>query len=304
MESTSQDNYLWTDQKCPICDTVSARRIGKRGGRAHREGLGVETDIWSCDSCGLIFPNPMPFPKAGLSQHYEVDADDYFSNHDKGVRLEGAMRLIAEAEKMLGRTGRLLDVGVGRGEILVAANDRGWNVSGIEPSDRFADYAERLTGARIWRKPVEECDLPNEEFDVVILAAVLEHLYQPDAIMKKLSASMVKGGLLFVDVPNEKGLFFRVGNAYQKIRGRDWCVNLAPTFSPFHVFGFGPRSLKKLLKKYGLEPRRWTVYGGTSLVPARGGIAGAIERAGAKVVTAISNVGEMGTYIETWAVKK
>src|SRR5215208_4427737 len=38
---------------------------------------------------------------------------------------------------------------------------------------------------------------------------------------------------------------------------RDWCVNLAPTFEPFHVFGFRPKSLKKLLVKHGLVPKFW-----------------------------------------------
>ena len=66
---------------------------------------------------------------------------------------------------------------------------------------------------------------------------------------------MRPGGFVMLDVPNEKGLFFKAGNLYQKARGRRWCVNLAPTFSPFHVFGFSPRSLRKLLAKHGLEPK-------------------------------------------------
>jgi hypothetical protein len=38
------------------------------------------------------------------------------------------------------------------------------------------------------------------------------------------------------------------------------------------------------------------------MVPG-GGAVGAIERLAAHVVTAASNVGQLGTYIETWAVK-
>ncbi len=105
-------------------------------------------------------------------------------------------------------------------------------------------------------------------------------------------------------MPNEHGLFFKVGNAYQKLRGRDWSVNLAPTFAPFHVFGFNPKSLKMLLAKYGLAPKVWKVYGGSSLVSRKGGILGRIEGVASRLVTMISNLGEMGTYIETWAVKK
>jgi len=105
-------------------------------------------------------------------------------------------------------------------------------------------------------------------------------------------------------VPNEEGLYFRIGNLYQKLRWRNWVVNTAPTFSPFHLFGFGPRSLRALLAKHALEPVDWRVYGGRAMVPNRRGVIGAAEQLAAHAVTAISNMGSLGTYIETWAVKK
>ncbi|MBC7900078.1 MAG: class I SAM-dependent methyltransferase [Saprospiraceae bacterium] len=300
----SHDGYRWSEQNCPICEIKPTKYVGKRGGASHRENQGVETEIWACGKCGLIFPNPMPYPIGGLGQHYEVDADQYFQGHDKLGKLDNAAGLVEQAEKLLGRKGRLLDVGVGRGEILIAAKERGWDVEGVEPSESFADYAEKRIGVKIWRQPVEEAEIPEAEFDVVILAAVLEHLYNPDEIMLKISRILKPGGFLYLDVPNEKGLYFRVGNVYQKMRGRKWCVNLAPTFSPFHVFGFGAKSLIAILRKHGFEPKVWTVYGGTSMVSMRGGVFGKLESVASSLITRISNLGNMGTYIETWAVKK
>jgi len=299
-----RDGYVWKAQNCPTCEIAPTKFVGKRGGPSHRENLGVETDIWRCGTCGLIFPNPMPFPVGGLRQHYEVDADDYFQAHDKEGKLAAAVHLITQAEGLLGRLGKLLDVGVGRGELVIAAKERGWDVEGVEPSETFADYAEKHTGIKIWRQPVEDLDLPNDEFDLVVLSAVLEHLYDPDQVIKNLSGALKRGGLLYLDVPNEKGLYFFVGNAYQRLRGRKWCVNLAPTFSPFHVFGFSPGSLKILLRKYGLEPKILNVYGGTSLVPSLGGFMGSLESYASKLVTLISKFGNLGTYVETWAARK
>ena len=298
------DGYIWAAQACPTCGTSEQAFVGKRGGVSHRENLGVECDLWRCKNCSLIFANPMPIPAGGLGQHYDVDADEYFQAHDKQDKLDGAASMIKQAEALLGRKGKLLDVGVGRGEIMIAAKELGWEVEGIEPSETFADYAEKRTGAKIWRQPVEDVDIDENEFDVVILAAVLEHLYNPNEIMAKISRVLKSGGLLYLDVPNEMGLFFRVGNFYQRLRGRRWSVNLSPTFPPFHIFGFSPRSLRTLLNKHGLEPKVWTVYGGKSMVPSRGGMLGRLESQASRVVTAISNLGEMGTYIETWAVKK
>jgi SAM-dependent methyltransferase len=303
-EDEVRDGYIWKVQDCPICRVAPTQYIGKRGGQSHREGLGVECEIWACGKCGLIFANPMPFPVNGLGQHYDVHADSYFEFHDKSEKLENASKLVEQAEKLYGRKGKLLDVGVGRGEIVAAAVESGWQVEGVEPSNTFADYAEKQTGAKIWRQPIEESEIPDNEFDAVILSAVLEHLYNPDEILAKISRVLKTGGLLYLDVPNEVGLVFKIGHYYQRLRGRNWSVNLSPTFPPFHVFGFGPNSLKRLLKKHGFAPKVWTVYAGTSMVPDKGGITGRIESHASKAVTAISNLGEMGTYIETWAVKE
>lgn len=299
-----RDGYIWTSRNCPICGMAPTKYVGKRGGASHRENLGIETEIWACETCEFVFPNPMPFPVGGLAQHYEVDADEYFQTHEKSEKAEGAEKRVKQAESLLGRKGSLLDVGIGRGEILLAAKRNGWGAEGVEPSESFARYAEENVGAKIWRQPIEDADIPKNSFDVVILGAVLEHLYNPDEVMKKISQILKPGGLLYLDVPNEQGLYFRVGNAYNKLRGRDWCVNLAPTFSPFHVSGFGPKSLKALLAKHGLEPKVWTVYPGTSMVSSHGGFVGVLEKLASRIVTKASNVGEMGTYIETWAVKK
>ena len=297
------NGYYWSEQKCPICEIPPARYLGRRGGAAHREHAGVETEIWTCGECGLLFPNPMPVPAGGLDQHYAVEADSYFVGHEKQSKIDNARNLVERAERVRRGKGRLLDVGVGRGEILLAAKQLGWDAEGVEPSEQFADYAEEKTGAPIWRMPIEQADIPENSFDVIILAAVLEHLYDPDAVIAKIAALLKTGGVLYVDVPNEKGLYFRVGNLYQKIRRRDWCVNLAPTFSPYHLFGFNLKALHRLLKKHGLQPVEWEVVGGQSMVAPRQGIVGKLESAASSLVTKLSAYGEMGTYIETWARK-
>ncbi|HEX8491211.1 MAG TPA: class I SAM-dependent methyltransferase [Pyrinomonadaceae bacterium] len=302
-QAVNGNNYRWVEQDCPICEVPPTRKIGRRGGRAHREGLGVECDVWRCGRCGLIFPHPMPVPAGGLEQHYGVLPDDYFQNHDVDTKGASAADMLAHAEKLTGGRGRLLDIGAGRGDLLREAVQAGWTVTGIEPSSSFAEHAARYSGAEIKHEPVERCGFDDGSFDVVILAAVLEHLYNPNETVREIARILRTGGALFVDVPNEEGLYFRVGNLYQKLRRRDWVVNTAPTFSPFHLFGFGPRSLRALLNKHGLEPRDWRVYGGRAMVPSHGGVVGAAEQLAAHAVTALSNMGSLGTYIETWAIK-
>ena len=302
--SPDGDAYYWVPQNCPICETSPSRRMGRRGGAAHRANIGVECEIRRCTRCGLIFPSPMPIPVNGIEQHYGLEADEYFENHPSDRKNLTARDLVAQAEALIGGKGRVLDVGVGRGELLRTANEAQWQVTGIEPSSRFASHAEKLSGVRIYSEPLEQCAFPDGAFDWVILSAVLEHLYNPNETIAEISRILRPGGAVFIDVPNEEGLYFRIGNLYQKLRGRDWVVNVAPTFSPFHVFGFSPRSLRALLLKHGLQPEVWRVYSGRAMVPSRPGLLGTIEGLAARAVTSISKLNEWGTYIETWAIKK
>jgi len=300
----NNDLYRWTPQLCPICELPPETFIGRRGGLAHRENLGVECKIWRCDRCGLVFPNPMPIPVNGVDQHYNMAPDEYFEHHEAGDKAQAALGLLRVAEELSGARGRILDIGAGRGEVLKAAIDAGWSAVGIEPSASFADYAAEHSGAEVRRESLEDCRFASESFDVVLLSGVLEHLYDPDRTIGDIARILRPRGALFVDVPNEAGLYFRIGNFYQTLRGRDWVVNLAPTFSPFHVFGFTPRSLRALLAKYCLRPRYWRVYGGQAMVPSRQGLMGIVEMLAAHGVTAVSNLGGWGTYIETWAVRE
>lgn len=298
------DGYRWLPQSCPICERSRLKQLGRRGGAAHRANAGVECEIWRCSSCGLIFPNPMPVPVNGVEQHYDLDADKYFEHHQQENKEQSAGYLLTQSEELIGRKGRLLDIGAGRGELLSVAREAGWDVTGIELSARFAKYATSVSGLPIRMEPLEDCRFPHDSFDCVILSAVLEHLYNPNETVAEIARILTRNGVVYIDVPNEQGLYFKVGNLYQKLRRRDWVVNLAPTFSPFHVFGFSPRALRALLSKHGLMPVRWRIYEGRALVPTQRGVVSTLESIGADAVTALGKFFRTGTYIETWARKQ
>ena len=239
------------DWPCPFCASRSRRVRGRRGGEAHRGGLGVVSTVVRCRDCGGFYTSPTLVPRD--NPYSDETAAEYFHRHDAEGKREDGRRLARRASAIAGRTGALLEIGCGRGDLLQGARDEGWDVYGVEMTPAFADEAERK-GVRVERGPAEEARLLDERrFDAIFFAAVLEHLYRPVEVLRRARAALVPGGALFVDVPNEGSLAMALGHLYMRARGRDWSVNLSPTFSPFHVVGFTPRSLRRVLAGSGFE---------------------------------------------------
>src|SRR4051812_1418630 len=166
----TKDDYLWHEQACPVCGSPPTIFVGVRGGASHRSGRGVETRIWRCGSCNLVFPNPMPLPKGGIAQHYSMPPDEYFALHEPGEKIASCERMLAEAEGLT-PIGSLLDIGSGRGEAAMTAQRRGWKVTCLEPSPVFA-RALRERGLAVAEQTVEKVTGLDGTFDVVILAAI------------------------------------------------------------------------------------------------------------------------------------
>jgi 2-polyprenyl-3-methyl-5-hydroxy-6-metoxy-1,4-benzoquinol methylase len=149
----------------------------------------------------------MPLPITGLEQHYGLDPDEYFSQHDPAAREAGAARIVRDLEVKLGHKGALLDVGSGRGETLKAAAAAGRSVIGVEPSARFAERAADYSGVTdIRRELVDRCDFPCDSFDAVILQTLLEHLYNPDETIRAVVRYLKPGGILICRRAQRGGL--------------------------------------------------------------------------------------------------
>jgi SAM-dependent methyltransferase len=167
----------------------------------------------------------------------------------------------------------------------------------------MSDWPAVSPGLPIERAPVETAASLSERYDAAWLPAILEHLYEPAPVLQRVHAALVPGGLVFIDVPNECGLWQRVGNLYMALRGRRWAVNLSPTFPPFHVVGFCPRSLRLLLARCGFEVLSLRTHRWQNELPPSGTLWRRAERAAADVVLTIGAKAGAGAGITCWARK-
>jgi SAM-dependent methyltransferase len=285
-------------RSCPACGSDRHVVLGRRGGACHHLAQGVETTVVRCRGCHLVYPRPFLVPEGNP---YEAHAaDEYFHGHEATAKEELGRSLARQMEARLGRKGRVLELGCGRGDLLRGAACEGWEAFGI---DRTPGFVSAAPGVEIEIATVAEARSLERNYDAIWLAAILEHLDEPAPALRRVHSALAPGGVVFIDVPNECSLWTRAGNAYMRLRGRSWAVNLSPSFPPYHVVGFCPRSLRRLLEATGfvdveLRTLRWT-----NELPRRPGLWPAIERAGGSAVLSVGAWIGMGAGIRCWARK-
>ena len=95
----------------------------------------------------------------------------------------------------------LLDIGSGLGENLAVYKDHGWEVAGIEFNEYAAQKSRELFGVTVFNTPIEKAKLPRDQFDVITMWGVLEHLTEPVKVLNEILKHLIPGGVLVFMVP-------------------------------------------------------------------------------------------------------
>lgn len=200
-----------------------------------------------CLQCGLAYMNPRPNREAlerlyaYESQANDVwvdvllsDAEEQFQTQDFGELLDAVA-----AHRPVG--GRLLDIGCSVGRLLHVAQQRGYEVLGLELGERAADVARQRYGLEVLSQTLEEVALESESFDVVALIETLEHLPEPRDMVREIRRLLKPGGIFLVGVPNG-------GSLGAMVLKQD-----ARTFNRNHLIFFGEEQLQRFLEEEGFE---------------------------------------------------
>lgn len=137
-------------------------------------------------------------------------------------------------------SGRLLDIGCneGRGLRLYARN--GFQVTGLELSEKAAAVA-RKTGFAVHTSLLDEFT-PATLCDVAVLSNVLEHSLNPREMLREVHRILASGGQVWISTPNSRSWL-------RSVFGRFW-INW---HVPFHIAYFSPNSLRNVLAVAGYE---------------------------------------------------
>jgi SAM-dependent methyltransferase len=148
--------------------------------------------------------------------------------------------------RLAGGTGRVLDVGCGRGRLLAAFRGQGWEVHGSELTEASASHPRAL-GIPVHVGTLDDAPWPVASFDAVVMWHVLEHWPDPAVAVAQAARLLRPGGVFAVGVPNH-------GSPEARLTGDGWFHLDVPR----HLAHLDPGTLGRLLAERGLEVRRWS----------------------------------------------
>ncbi len=189
-----------------------------------------------CKQCNMVFSERVPTVEElnNLYSQYSYSSSVPLSP----ITILRFKELLLKMEKYR-KTGRLLDFGCGRGEFLEVAKSMGWEVYGLEYSEKAIEILRSKQINVIDGNFIEQFE-GKDHFDVITAFEVVEHLVFPMESLKIINTWLRKEGCFYMTVPSFNSIGrFRMKERYPIL------------VYPEHVSYFSRKSLKYALRKSG-----------------------------------------------------
>ena len=251
--------------RCPLCDSAAQESIEPYN----------SYEMAKCGDCSFVYTrlrriSPDQYEKvySGESDYHEmVEAAEKTSTGERGLReLRWFKRKAFDWIESECPPGSLLEVGSGPGTFLLVAQQRGWDVTGVELANLAAEKARSL-GVETFNGVIENfAPTQEKEFDAVVSFEVMEHVPDVLSMLTAIRSVLKPDGLFVFSVPNLDDLY---------------CLRqmLPVATPPLHINFFRRQSMTQALREAGFTDDRYaTLSIPTSSVRAEHGLAGYVIR--------------------------
>jgi SAM-dependent methyltransferase len=118
----------------------------------------------------------------------------------------------------------VLDIGCGIGGTLIAFGDAGFRLNGIELDSARTTMCQRNLAQNGMEATIESVDLcetglGGRSFQVVVCNSVIEHVNDPDAMIRRFGELVAPGGVLIMGVANCEALGNAIGDPHYGLFG-------------------------------------------------------------------------------------
>lgn len=220
----------------------------------HRLRPGVEPWHARCPQCGYELSTLEPSINVAAS-HEAVD-EVHREAALKPLRQQNFRRILELiAQQGAGGGKALLDVGAAHGWFLELARDR-FDVLGIEPDEAVREKAA-ARGLPMRAGYFPDALEPGQAFDVIVFNDVIEHIPRIDQALAACHERLRPGGLLVLNLPSRRGLFYRTSKLLARCGWRGPFERMwQKGFPSPHVHYFDSPTLQALVTRHGFAVER------------------------------------------------
>ena len=194
------------------------------------------------DSSGeILITTPQPALERMASYYQD---QEYISHSDTGkglipflyrlVQKRSLKQKVKLINKLSSHKGTLLDIGAGTGAFCQSMTQDSWQVYGVEPNENAREIAAKKK--LFLHQNIQ--DFKGQQFDVVTLWHVLEHLPNLDKTIKDIQQLVKPNGLLIIAVPN-----------YNSFDAKHYKGVWAAYDTPRHLWHFSQTAMRGLFSK-------------------------------------------------------
>ncbi|MBN1168603.1 class I SAM-dependent methyltransferase [Candidatus Woesebacteria bacterium] len=190
--------------------------------------------------------------KTAEELHENVPPDWYYRSIKENIlQRYWHKRRFEEVQKLIDKVdGKVLDIGSADGVFsrVILRNTKAKKLIGIDVLKSSVDWANKH-----WKKNnkmnfkvgnAHDLEFKNSEFDAVFALEVIEHVHDPETVLKQIKRVLKKSGYVLLLVPSENILFKVIWFLWGFYRGKIW--------KGAHLHEFSGNHLVKLGEKAGL----------------------------------------------------
>ena len=226
----------------PLVRTGGSRYTGLAA-PPHRNIHTANYDVVCCSNCGFIFAD-IDDTQENYNKYYsEYNVYSLISKLKENIYEKLSKQRVDFLERHIKKNESIVDIGCGGGNLLIGLKKKGYsNLYGLDPSLESIKYLKKYgIGGRIGNIFDEVPEELMGKFDVVCCTAVLEHIYDLNSAIQKVSSYMKpENGKLYIDVPAIEG--------FEKYK-----ESIPNYFNQEHINYFSVQSIDNLMGNNGLK---------------------------------------------------